>query len=102
MRHRHHCASAGQKAAGALGLAHAVAQGLLGADQSRILLASGVEHEQDKQLAAAVAFPDKGKLTRAPFYCRTDTECWDAEEDQWDMHTHVGLRDPEYWRDVEQ
>lgn len=46
------------------------------------------------------AFPDKGKLTRAPFYCRTDTECRDAEEDQWDMHTHVGLRDPEYWRDV--
>lgn len=46
------------------------------------------------------SFPDKGKLTRAPFYCRTDTECWDAEEDQWDMHTHVGLRDPEYWRDV--
>lgn len=46
------------------------------------------------------SFPHKSNLTKAPFYCRTDTECWDAEEDQWDMHTHVGLRDPEYWRDV--
>lgn len=47
------------------------------------------------------SFPDKGKLSKAPFYCFTDTQCWEAEEDQWDYHTHVYLRDPDYFKDVE-
>ena len=47
------------------------------------------------------SFPDKGKLSKAPYNCRTDTECYEAEEDQWDDQTHVRFRDSDYFMDVE-
>ena len=47
------------------------------------------------------SFPHKSNLTKPPYNCRTDMECWSSDEDQWDDQTHVKFRDPKYFTDCD-